>query len=189
MSNSGLFFLIHSLSRHNLILDQIMVFSAQSLIFIAFILVIISAVSGSKERKALLLSILSAAISLLLTRFIRIFIQEPRPFVTYNIGPLINQIPDLSFPSFHTTLMSVIAFSFLFAKSRFTPVFFILLILVGFSRIYVGVHYPLDILGAVVIALLSTHLTLILKNLLSKHLLNLSLIRGRLMRLPIDKRK
>lgn len=156
MDNTQIFFFIYNLHGKFPFLDQLMILGADYLIYITFILgVILAVIKGIKEKKALLFTIIGLIISYILVHIIYIFIKEPRPFTTFPITTLINPPDILSFPSIHTTRMAVIAFAFLLAKSKFAPLFIIFLIWVGFARIFVGVHYPLDILGGIVIGFIS----------------------------------
>ena len=69
---------------------------------------------------------------------------------------LINHAPDASFPSDHMLIFSSIAFSYIFAKERNIGFFlFLLAIEVAWSRIYLGVHFPLDMLGALTVAFIT----------------------------------
>ncbi len=148
-----------------------MIFGARFVIYLTFILMFaLSFRKGTKEKKATLLAILSIPILVLMVKIIHIFYFEPRPFVTYNFSPLINPVGDASFPSVHTTLMATLAFSFVYFKSKWAMVFLLLALWVGVSRIYVGVHYPIDIIGGVIVALISLTIALQVKKLL-KHLL------------------
>ncbi|MBN2364638.1 MAG: phosphatase PAP2 family protein [Calditrichaeota bacterium] len=53
----------------------------------------------------------------------------------------------LAFPSSHATNISGVAVLFSFFYRRGTVWFTITALIVGFSRIYVGVHYPADVAG------------------------------------------
>lgn len=80
---------------------------------------------------------------------------DPRPFVLYHFTPLIPHAPDNGFPSDHTVLSTLIALTVLQYSRIIGLVFLTLALLVGWSRVYVGVHHPIDIVGAVSIAVLA----------------------------------
>lgn len=167
--NTALFFQIFNLSHKNVFVDGLMVFGAEYLIYLVFFLLITTAVLGkAQEKRIALLTAVSLFISLLLIQIIRVFVYQPRPFVTHPIYPLIKNTADNCFPSIHTTIMSVIATSSLLFKSKLTPFFVICLIWSGFSRIFVGVHYPQDILGGVLVGIFSTFLIFTAKDWLSQ---------------------
>lgn len=52
-----------------------------------------------------------------------------------------------SFPSSHTTLAFALAMVLSYKEPKFTRWFFLLAVLIGFSRIYIGHHYPGDVLA------------------------------------------
>ncbi|HEX37242.1 MAG TPA: phosphatase PAP2 family protein [Candidatus Cloacimonetes bacterium] len=52
-----------------------------------------------------------------------------------------------SFPSNHSMNIFTAATVFSYFYRKYSPYFFGFAILIGFSRIYVGVHYPLDVFG------------------------------------------
>ncbi|MDO8638826.1 MAG: phosphatase PAP2 family protein [Candidatus Daviesbacteria bacterium] len=172
--NTAIFFQIYNLSQKNPILDALMIFGADYLIYIVCLIILIFAITGkSKDKKAFILSILGIGIALILTQIIRIFFQLDRPFITYSITPLISMNSSFntflgkilgpeSFPSVHTLIISVITFSYIYFKSKLAPFFIFSLVWIAFSRIYVGVHYPLDILGGILLGLLSVFLTVFL---------------------------
>jgi len=68
---------------------------------------------------------------------------------------LIGRSSAMSFPSAHAANSFAMATVASWRFSRFAPVFYVFAVAVAYSRIYVGVHYPLDVLaGAVLGALL-----------------------------------
>lgn len=164
MDNFSLFFLIFNLSGYNFFLDSLMIFGANYLIYLAFLLVFILGIVGkTKDKKAFLLILLGIPIAVLLIKAIHLFIFEPRPFVTLHISSLVKEAADASFPSRHSTFISVIAFSFAFFKSKWAPLFLFIMFWVGLSRIFVGVHYPLDIIGGFAIGTASITIALQIK--------------------------
>ncbi len=156
MDNVSLFFWIFNFNHHSNLLDDLMVFVTYYFIYISVLLMIILGIKGKiNEKKALLLTILTIPIAILLIKGIHLFIHEPRPFITYNFTPLANGTFDLSFPSRHATIMAVIAFSYTYFKSKWSYLFLTLMLWVGLSRIYVGVHYPLDVIGGFIVGIIS----------------------------------
>lgn len=164
MDNVGLFFKVFNLSGKDLNLDTWMIFGSEYVIILMIILAIVLAIRGSaKEKRAFILMILSFPVAFLLVKIIHLFFFEPRPFVAYHFYPLVDNIPDASFPSRHALIASVIALGLTYYKSKWAPFFLLLMLWIGFSRIYVGVHYPLDILGGFLIGLISLWLILKIK--------------------------
>ena len=84
---------------------------------------------------------------------------NPLPFVVGGFEPLIPQDPSNGFPSDHTLLLAAIAsiFTFVYKNKRVALVLWIITLLVGAARMYVGVHHSVDIVGAILIALVSAY--------------------------------
>lgn len=98
----------------------------------------------------------ASVIQLALQQIIKHIFCRRRPFVVHNdIFYLIAPPDKFSFPSGHTAGAFVIVF-FLF---QFYPVFFgfmlVLAMLIGISRVYLGLHYPTDILGGIALGYVS----------------------------------
>lgn len=99
-----------------------------------------------------LVTILSGWLSLLIVNIIKNYIQRVRPLndisINNEIRILIEQ-SDFSFVSGHTTVSFTITFiSYWVLKKyyRFAFLIFLFPILFAYSRIYLAVHYPIDIL-------------------------------------------
>jgi undecaprenyl-diphosphatase len=74
--------------------------------------------------------------------------DRPRPYETLPAAdPLIKAALGQSLPSGHaaTSFAGAVALTFLWRKGA--PFFFLLATAIAFSRIYVGVHYPTDVLA------------------------------------------
>lgn len=77
---------------------------------------------------------------------------DPRPFVVGHFVPLIPHEPDNGFPSDHTLLCASIA-AVVFPSNKYVGFsLLILTLLVGASRVYTGVHHPIDIIGSIMMA-------------------------------------
>ena len=81
-------------------------------------------------------------------------IQRARPYVTSSeLVTLIKHPSDYSFPSGHTSASFAAAFVlFRMMPKKVGMLAIILASMIGFSRMYVGVHYPTDVLGGIVVA-------------------------------------
>lgn len=100
--------------------------------------------------------ILTMAVAMGSACLIRMFHYNPRPFVLGLGRMLIAHEPTSSFPSLHATFLFSMAFALLLQKgSRGTALFVMLLgFATAWARIFVGVHYPLDMAGAFLTACL-----------------------------------
>lgn len=171
MYNKDLFFLIFNLNGLSPILDKLMFFGAEYLIYLTIMLMFFLIFKGGKkEKKAALFAIVTIPIAIILIKITHIFFYEPRPFVTFHFSPILDKTADASFPSRHATIMAVIAFAYAYLRSKWTLLFLLFMVVVGISRIFVGVHYPLDILGGFIFGIISLAITLQIKKLLKINL-------------------
>lgn len=63
-----------------------------------------------------------------------------------------------SFPSGHTTTAIALAFTVGFLRPRLFPVLFVIGLVVGISRMPVGMHYPTDVFGGLIVGMLGAYL-------------------------------
>lgn len=78
--------------------------------------------------------------------------QVERPPLRYVHPKALVTLPSgSSFPSGHTATSFACATVLSFFVPRAAPAFYLLALAIGFSRIYVGVHWPLDVLGGAVL--------------------------------------
>ena len=101
-----------------------------------------------KDRKILIIVIFVVLISDLAANVLKEIIQRVRPCnVLPEVRLLVGCTESFSLPSGHATNAFAVATYLSYTYRRYIPVFFFLAVLVAYSRIYVGVHYPLDVAG------------------------------------------
>lgn len=116
---------------------------------------------GSRLRKTLIIATAAGLLGLFLNQCIGFFWWSPRPFMVPIGHTFIPHAPDSSFPSDHLTLWWAVAFSIWTQRYRQAGVSLALMGLpVAWARIYLGVHFPLDMVGAALVALLSTRISI-----------------------------
>ena len=104
-------------------------------------------------KKQILKAFIFTSIAILISQCISHVYYHPRPFVMEVGRTLIYHAPNGSFPSDHMLIFSSIALSYLFSAQRKLGIFLLIMAwLVAWSRVYLGVHFPLDMLGAFLLA-------------------------------------
>ena len=75
-------------------------------------------------------------------------IDRARPYETMsNIHVLVDKTTDFSFPSDHATVAGAVAVGLLLTSRRWGIAATVLAILMAFTRVYVGAHYPADVVA------------------------------------------
>lgn len=108
---------------------------------------------GADSRRAAVETALAGFLALGLAQVIALSMYHPRPFAIGLGRQLMAHAPDSSFPSDHATLVAAVAATFLLhASTRVLGIAFSLLWLpIAWSRIYLGVHFPADMLGGLLV--------------------------------------
>lgn len=117
-------------------------------------------VSGDARREAALRAACVALIALGINQLIGMAWYHPRPFVVGLGHTFTPHAPDSSFPSDHVTVLSAVACTLLFNRQRLPGTLALgIAIAVAWARVFVGVHYPFDVIGAACVGWLAYLLT------------------------------
>lgn len=86
------------------------------------------------------------------------------PYNNPIINVLVEHTSTKSFPSSHAVNNFAVAVFLSYYYEKLKKIFYGIAIVIGFSRIYVGAHYPSDVLGGALIGLVLGYLFVILYN-------------------------
>lgn len=111
-----------------------------------------------KTRKIGFMALLALGLGALITNVtLKPLIARTRPFdLVEAIVPLVERPHDFSFPSGHTCAsFACAAVYYKMLPKKYGVPAVVLAALIGLSRLYVGVHYPTDVLGGLIVGIVS----------------------------------
>ncbi len=134
--------------------EVFIIFSAKYLIYflVSFFLIYFFLQNKTLKKKIIWLAVFTLPTVFAMAKILSHFYFEARPFVAENFVPLISHAADNGFPSDHGLLsfaLTCIVFSF---NRKWGIALFIIGIIIGTSRVYAGIHYPVDIFGSFLIS-------------------------------------
>jgi len=157
-----IFQLINNLAGHWAWLDALAIFCASYLQYVLGLALAIFLLLGKTRPERIKnywmvgLAFLAAGISrLVFCEIIKLLVNRPRPFEVHQVVQLISYEVGQSFPSGHAAFFFALAMAVYFFNKRASWWFFVGAALIGLSRIYVGIHYPSDILAGALVGLFS----------------------------------
>ncbi|WP_077799278.1 phosphatase PAP2 family protein [Streptomyces sp. JHA26] len=137
--------------------DRVMEFVGEYGLLFAIVLLVLWCWWGVRRRggadaassvAALVWAPLAAGIAVLVNVPIRGFVERPRPFKDHDgLEVLVSGKDDFSFVSDHATLVMALAVALFVANRKFGIGAIVLALFGGFARVYMGVHYPTDVIG------------------------------------------
>lgn len=156
--NKQILLVFNGWAGKNSLLDNFMIFCASYLVYIVFAITVACVIFWAYKRdwKQAIYFFATLVVTYVFLQLMVLLNFDHRPFMDYHLTQLVAHASGKSFPSDHTTVTAGIAFGLLFF-TRFKKLGWTVLgaaALIGFARIFVGIHYPLDILGGLVTGLL-----------------------------------
>jgi undecaprenyl-diphosphatase len=111
-----------------------------------------------ERRSGAVLATVSAGLALLLNQPIAHLVDRTRPYLAHpgHAHLLISRSHDPSFPSDHATGAFALAFGIWLYDRSVGTVLLVLAAILSFSRVYVGTHYPGDVVAGALIGIALT---------------------------------
>ncbi|HEB01420.1 MAG TPA: phosphatase PAP2 family protein [Candidatus Portnoybacteria bacterium] len=154
-----LFEQINNLAGQWIWLDWLGIFLAEYLGYVLGIILLAFLFFKKKNFWLVGLAFASAILArLVLTNLIRWFIYRPRPFIADQVNLLMSHKDVSSFPSGHTAFFFALSVSIFFFNKKAGSIFLVASLFIGLARVFVGIHYPLDILAGAVVGVFSAWL-------------------------------
>ena len=138
-----------SLLRHPQLLQLMRVFNRMMTVLMPLVYMILLGTSFISKGlgQDLAAYILVPALGFVLLTLVRKWINQPRPYETWEIIPLLDRdSPGQSMPSRHVFSATIISMACLHASLSVGVILLVLSVFLGLVRVLGGVHYPKDVL-------------------------------------------
>lgn len=132
-------------------MDMFIVFCAKYLIIVVglFALSYWLTLPRKQKTEVLIMGAITGIVAFILAKIGSAMFVDPRPFVSDGVTPLFAYTADNGFPSDHTLVGMVITMALLSVSRKWAVNLFVLTIIIGASRVFAGVHHPIDIVGGI----------------------------------------
>ncbi len=160
--DTSLFLYLNAGSSPNALVAEFAIFISRYLQFLVPIyLIALWLRNANKSRQTVISIALALLIAVALSYVIGLVWFRPRPFMVGLGHALVAHRPSSSFPSNHGIIFACCA-AVLFMVGRKVAAWAAVGcgIVMAWSRIYIGVHYPLDMVGSVIVAVVSARISL-----------------------------
>ncbi len=153
MIHQFLFEPIYQLSHDILIKNLALILSYPVTYGVILVVLIWALIFSKRKMYNFSFTLLSGVTAWFMAHFIKVLLRVPRPFVEMNFTPIYHET-GFSFPSEHVAVLTVLGFAVAFSNRKFGSFLLAIALLVGVSRVVLGVHYPIDILGGILVGYL-----------------------------------
>jgi undecaprenyl-diphosphatase len=159
--NHSVFLALNAGAEPSSVVVFLAIVAARALIFLVPLHLALIWIGGERAvRFVALAAVMALVIALLVNGVVGSLAYSPRPFVIGLGHTLVEHRPNSSFPSNHATVFFAYAATLaLFGRRTLAFAFIGIGLVVAWSRIYLGIHYPGDMLGAAVVSVVAAVLS------------------------------
>ncbi len=148
---------VHTFAMQNPSFSALAVFAAN---YLLFAMVVAFGLIGLLNLKKLTWGLVARAgvalvLTLVLTQILGRLVIDVRPYIAEHYTPLAHVATDNGFPSDHTLVAALLSGFLIWLERRWLAVFAVLTLVIGLGRMAIGAHHSLDIVGSLLIAVVS----------------------------------
>ncbi|MCG7316316.1 MULTISPECIES: undecaprenyl-diphosphatase [Brevibacillus] len=155
--NIDVFRSINDLGKQYAALNPGVVFIAEYMVyFLGLGLVVYWFTRNHRNRMMVIQAVITFILAEILGKLAGLFYSHYQPFaVLQDVNQLVEHAIDNSFPSDHSILFFSICASFWLMRKKASWLWLVLAVFVGLSRVWVGVHYPVDVITGALLGFIS----------------------------------
>lgn len=155
--NIDVFRAINDLGKQYAVLNPGVVFIAEYMVyFLGLGLLVYWFTRNYRNRMMVIQAVITFILAEILGKLAGLFYSHYQPFaVLQDVNQLVEHAIDNSFPSDHSILFFSICASFWLMRKKEGWLWLVLAIFVGLSRVWVGVHYPVDVITGALLGIVS----------------------------------
>jgi len=152
----SIFYSMNRLAGENIYLGELVKFFAEYFPYLVVCFLFLFILLNKKYFRMIIEALFAAVFARFgIVETIRFLHPRFRPFVNNNIHLLIDKIDQASFPSGHSAFFFGLATVVYFYNKKTGILFLFFAFLIAISRVFCGVHWPLDILAGAVVGIFS----------------------------------